>query len=48
MTRFTYLGGIALLALATLGLSVALSPWWWLAAGPLLALTGLGVYDLLQ
>jgi glutamate synthase domain-containing protein 2 len=48
VTRFTYLGGIALLALATLGLSVALSPWWWLAAGPLLALTGLGVYDLLQ
>jgi glutamate synthase domain-containing protein 2 len=48
VTRFASLGGIALLALATLGLSIGIDPWWWLAAGPLLALTGLGLYDLLQ
>src|SRR5438270_10952257 len=32
-----------MLLLAVLG-----SPWWWFAAGPLLVLTGVGAYDLLQ
>ncbi|MET8472599.1 FMN-binding glutamate synthase family protein [Streptomyces sp. NPDC006422] len=35
-------------ALAALALSLLLSPWWWFAAGPLLALAALGVWDLTQ
>ncbi|MEU6375970.1 FMN-binding glutamate synthase family protein [Streptomyces sp. NPDC046909] len=39
---------IALAAAGALVLSFAVSLWWWCAAGPLLALTGLGAWDLAQ
>ncbi|MER6125866.1 FMN-binding glutamate synthase family protein [Streptomyces sp. NPDC001795] len=42
------LPAVALTAAGALVLSYAVSPWWWIAVGPLLALTGLGVWDLLQ
>ncbi|MFJ8825852.1 FMN-binding glutamate synthase family protein [Streptomyces sp. NPDC102467] len=35
-------------AAGTLVLSLLLSPWWWFAAGPLLALAALGAWDLAQ
>ncbi|MFJ9413798.1 FMN-binding glutamate synthase family protein [Streptomyces sp. NPDC101227] len=41
---------LALVLLATLGVvaALALSPWWWCAAGPLLATAVTGTYDLTQ
>ncbi|MET7439738.1 FMN-binding glutamate synthase family protein [Streptomyces sp. NPDC004082] len=42
---------LLVVALASAGatvLALALSPWWWIAAGALLAVTGLGVWDLAQ
>jgi glutamate synthase domain-containing protein 2 len=39
---------VALGAAGALLLSYAVSAWWWMAAGPLLALAGLGVRDLVQ
>jgi glutamate synthase domain-containing protein 2 len=45
------IGAVALLVLVALGgvaLVVAVSPWWWFLAGPLLALAATGVYDLAQ
>ncbi|WP_245787225.1 FMN-binding glutamate synthase family protein [Amycolatopsis saalfeldensis] len=44
-------GAVALLGLVALGgvaLVVAVSPWWWFLAGPLLALAVTGVHDLAQ
>jgi len=39
---------VVLGAAGALVLVCAVSPWWWCAAGPLLALTGLGAWDLAQ
>jgi glutamate synthase domain-containing protein 2 len=46
--RFMLLLLVALAAAGTVVLSVGVSPWWWCAAGILLALTVLGVWDLFQ
>ncbi|OYN74864.1 FMN-binding glutamate synthase family protein [Mycolicibacterium sphagni] len=48
MLRALVVAAMWVAALAVTGLTVALSPWWWLLAGPLLAVAGLGTWDLLQ
>ncbi|MCW8376473.1 FMN-binding glutamate synthase family protein [Streptomyces justiciae] len=48
MRRFLLLVSVTLAAAGALVLSLAVSPWWWCAAGPLLALTALGAWDLVQ
>ncbi|MCV7178997.1 FMN-binding glutamate synthase family protein [Mycolicibacterium sphagni] len=48
MLRALVVAAMWVAALAVTGLTVALSPWWWLFAGPLLAVAGLGTWDLLQ
>ncbi|MGH3624070.1 MAG: FMN-binding glutamate synthase family protein [Sciscionella sp.] len=48
MTRWALIGGLAFLALCAVALCVLVSPWWLSLAVPLLALTGLGCYDVAQ
>ncbi|CAM5280875.1 FMN-binding glutamate synthase family protein [Streptomyces aurantiogriseus] len=48
MRRYLPLLFVALGAAGTTPASCAVSAWWWCAAGPLLALTGLGCRDLVQ
>ncbi|MEV5608965.1 FMN-binding glutamate synthase family protein [Streptomyces sp. NPDC052225] len=48
MRRFLVFLFVVAGAIGSLALSLLLTPWWWCAAGPLLALTALGVWDLLQ
>jgi glutamate synthase domain-containing protein 2 len=48
VTRFAPFGLVVLLAAVALGLAVAVDPWWWPAAVPLLACAALGIYDLVQ
>lgn len=48
MIRFAPFALVVLSAAAAGWLSLAVHPWWWLAAGPLLALAVLGVADLAQ
>lgn len=48
MRRFLPLLLVWVLAAGVAAASLTRSPWWWLAAGPLLAAAGLGARDLLQ
>lgn len=48
MIRFAPFALVVLFAAAAGWLSLAVDPWWWLAAVPLLALAVLGVADLAQ
>jgi glutamate synthase domain-containing protein 2 len=48
VTRFAVFALVVLLAAGSLGLSLAVNPWWWLAAAPLVALGLNGLFDLIQ
>lgn len=48
MQRWSILGALWVLAAAALVLVTLSSAWWWFAAGPLLALAGLALYDAVQ
>lgn len=48
MLRFLPAAAVALLAVVTTVLALLVGAWWWVAAVPLLALTALAIYDLLQ
>ena len=48
MFRRTFVGLFAAATLLVVGLAVGYSPWWWLPAVPLAALTTVGVRDLSQ
>jgi glutamate synthase domain-containing protein 2 len=48
MLRALAIAAVWAVALAVAGLTVVLSPWWWLLAVPLLAIAALGTWDLLQ
>lgn len=48
MTRFLPFVSVVLLAVPTVALAVLVSPWWLVAAVPLLGLTGVGVFDVVQ
>ncbi|MBB4210927.1 glutamate synthase domain-containing protein 2 [Rhodothalassium salexigens DSM 2132] len=43
--RYSIFAACVVLAGLTVGLALAVSPWWWLAAAPLVALASLGLYD---
>ncbi|MEU7791580.1 hypothetical protein [Amycolatopsis sp. NPDC049159] len=48
MVGFGAVAVLSLLALGAAAVAWVFGPWWWLLAGPLLAVAGLGVWDLLQ
>ncbi|WP_431236307.1 FMN-binding glutamate synthase family protein [Mycolicibacterium aichiense] len=48
MLRALAVTSLWVVALATAGLALAVSPWWWLIAAPLAAIAALGTWDLLQ
>ncbi|MFK4067121.1 FMN-binding glutamate synthase family protein [Streptomyces sp. NPDC029674] len=48
MTRFATVGLLTACAVGGVLLALLVSPWWWLAAGPLAAVALTGVYDLVQ
>jgi glutamate synthase domain-containing protein 2 len=48
VTRFAPFALVVLLAATAVGLALAVDPWWWVAAVPLLAGAALGIYDLVQ
>jgi glutamate synthase domain-containing protein 2 len=48
MLRALAVATVWVVALAAAGLSLAVSPWWWLPTAPLVAAAALGTWDLLQ
>lgn len=48
MKRTGLVAALVVLAAATVALALAVGAWWWLAAGPLLAVAATGTYDLIQ
>ncbi|GHJ35651.1 FMN-binding glutamate synthase family protein [Streptomyces sp. TS71-3] len=48
VARFICMAGVACATVAAVALALIATPWWWVPAGVLLALTAVGAWDLLQ